>query len=174
MDTKKLIQAIDEAIDEHMDAKKRLEEGELDFYYDRIGDHRTVMYLSHKQQYDQMLSKIEKDDVVCDMGAGGLQFSLLASERCKKVYAVEMNPLILTIALRTIGWLLPRNLIAICADWRYFPIPEDTTKIVCMVNMPEYEIPAEWMDNGRAVYFGRCVKEGDVIEEIKLIDMRHR
>lgn len=169
-----MIQAIDESISEHMDSKKAPEEGELDFYYDRIGDHRTVMHLPHKPQYDQMLSKIDKNDVVCDMGAGGLQFSLLASERCKKVYAVEMSPRILSIALRTIGWLLPRNLIVICGDWRYFSIPEDATKIVCMVNMDMDEIPPEWMDNDRAVYFGRCVKEGDVIEEIKLIDMRHR
>ena len=109
------------------------------------GSHATVMYVPQSENHLDMLRKLNKKDVLCDMGAGDLRFALQASQICKKVYAVEMNPITLADALKIIGYHLPPNLIAICCDWRWFPIPPDATKISCMVNGAELgSIPRFW------------------------------
>lgn len=142
----------------------------LEFYKNRIGGYTAVMYVPHKENYEEMLSKISKQDIVCDMGAGDLRFALMASQKCKKIYAVEMCPKIVSKALEIIGWQLPRNLIVICADWRYFPIPKDVTFISCMVNMPEDEIPIKtWKDLKRPVFHGITNPvhyDGELIKEV--------
>jgi len=143
----------------------------LNFYKDRIGGMTAVMYVPHLENYNEMLAKLSKDDVLCDMGAGDLRFALMASEICKKVYAVEMCPKIVSKALEIISWRLPRNLIVICGDWRYFPVPKDVTIISCMVNMPEDFIPIKkWKNSKRRVFHGitnPIEYEGKLIKELK-------
>ncbi len=136
------------------------------FFNGRVGGYSTVMYVPQTENYIDMLSKIGEDDVVCDMGAGDLRFALFASQNCRKVYAVEMNPEIVSEALKIIGYRIPRNLIPVCADWRFFPIPEDVTVVTCMVNIyPDYLPLHKWVKNGRRVFHGTVTREGDNIVE---------
>lgn len=143
----------------------------LNFYSDRIGGMTAVMYVPHKDNYKEMLAKLSKNDVLCDMGAGDLRFALMASQICKKVYAVEMSPQIVSKALEIISWRLPRNLIAICGDWRYISVPNDVTIISCMVNMPEGFIPIKkWKNSKRRVFHGitnPVEYDGKLIKELK-------
>ena len=122
---------------------------------DRVGGFTAVMYVPHTENYNDMLKELTPDDVLCDMGAGDLRFSLMASEICKKVYAVELSPIILGEALKIIGYKIPRNLIPVCADWRYFQIPTEVTVVSCLVNTSIVNIPRdEWKENNRRVYHG--------------------
>ena len=108
---------------------------ELNFFnVGRIGTFQSVMYIPHEANYKEILEKLNKDDIVMDMGAGDLRFALLASQKVQKVYAVEMNPEIIAVALSIIKWGLPRNLVVICADWRYVEVPSEVNVITCMVN----------------------------------------
>lgn len=129
---------------------------ELDFFnIDRTGTYQAVMYVPQDDNHIPMLQRLKRDDIVCDVGAGDLRFALMASQICKKVYAVEMNPKTLGDALNIIEYHMPRNLIPVCADWRHFPIPDETTVITCMVNgIGGYDIPTEWKTNGRKIFYG--------------------
>jgi len=119
---------------------------ELDFFADRPGGFQAVMIIPHEESYKKMLSKIDRDDVICDMGAGDLRFAIMASRQCKKVYAVEMNPEMILYALKVIKWKQPRNLVITVADWRDFDVPEDVNKIFCLVNIDKKELPSYWFE----------------------------
>jgi predicted RNA methylase len=45
---------------------------------------------------------LRPDDVFCELGCGTAIFSIFAAERCKKVYAVEMDPKMVEIAAENI------------------------------------------------------------------------
>lgn len=115
----------------------------LEFFNRFKGSFSSVMYVPHDENHKPMLKFLKKDDIVCDMGAGDLRFALMASQKCKKVYAVEACPTTLSEALRVIGYNLPENLIPICANWDVFPVPRDVTVVTCMVN-GAHSIP--WKD----------------------------
>lgn len=83
--------------------------------------------------YDSVLEHLSHDDVVLDVGAGDLRFAILASERVKKVYAVEVNPTILGGALKTIGYDLPRNVIPFCANIFDVDAPSDVNVAVILM-----------------------------------------
>lgn len=80
-----------------------------------------------KETYLQVLQKIEPEDIVLEIGAGDLRLALRIAERVQRVYAVEVNPLVLGEALRTIGFHLPRNLQVVCANALDFSIPAGVT-----------------------------------------------
>ena len=86
-----------------------------------------------KEIYDAVLQNIEKADIVLDIGAGDLRLALRLAQRAKKVYAVEVNPSVLGLALEAIGFVLPRNLMAICANALDYPFPDDVTVAVLLM-----------------------------------------
>lgn len=155
MDHKILIKKLERNRDRRINSERSPPPDALAFFQGRVGGFTAVMYVPHEENYESMLQKLGPEDVLCDMGAGDLRFSLMASERCKKVYAVEMNPEILSDSLRIIKWCIPRNLVVVCADWRSFLIPQDVTVISCLVNMNPDELPLMMWDlNGIRVYHG--------------------
>jgi SAM-dependent methyltransferase len=79
------------------------------------------------ETHDAVLSHIAPDDVVLEIGAGDLRLALRMAERVHRVYAVEVNPLVVGSALDTIGLRMPRNLHVICANALDFPIPSGIT-----------------------------------------------
>lgn len=126
-----------------------------------------LLYVPHEGNYREMLSKLSEGDILCDMGAGDLRFALIASTVCKKVYAVEMSPKLVSKSLALMDFELPDNLIVICADWRQILVPEDVTIISCLVNISEEELPEEWKDNGRRVFRGiKDPHRGDYLKEV--------
>ncbi|MFO7966382.1 MAG: class I SAM-dependent methyltransferase [Archaeoglobaceae archaeon] len=126
-----------------------------------------LLYIPHEGNYKEMVSRLSEDDVLCDMGAGDLRFALIASTVCKKVYAVEMSPKLISKSLALMDYELPDNVIVICADWRQILVPEDVTIISCLVNISEEELPEEWKDNGRRVFRGiKDPHRGDFLSEL--------
>jgi len=128
---------------------------EAAFFSDRPGGFSTVMWVPHERQYVGMLRRLNPGDVVADVGAGDLRFALRAAARCRKVYAVEMNPRTLGGALDLIGYRLPRNLVAVCADWRDWTPPPEVSVVVAMVQVPDWIFPpASWRMEGRRFWLG--------------------
>jgi glycyl-tRNA synthetase alpha subunit len=80
-----------------------------------------------EETYLQVLQKIEKEDIVLDIGAGDLRLALRIAGQVQRVYAVEVNPLVVGAALRTIGFYLPRNLQVVCANALDFSTPVGIT-----------------------------------------------
>ena len=83
--------------------------------------------------YTEVLRNIAEDDVVLEIGAGDLRLALRLAGRARKVYAVEVNPKVLGPALEAIGWDLPCNLVAICANALDIPFPSDVTVAVLLM-----------------------------------------
>lgn len=83
--------------------------------------------------YQAVLSHIGSEDVVLDIGAGDLRLGLRMAEWAERVYAVEVNPLLLAQALDIIGLDLPRNLHVICANALDLSIPAGVSVAVLLM-----------------------------------------
>jgi len=86
-----------------------------------------------EETYDLVLQNIGPDDVVIEIGAGDLRLALRLAERARRVYAVEVNPLLVGAALQAIGLALPRNLLVICANALDTAFPDDVTAAVLLM-----------------------------------------
>jgi len=115
---------------------------ELFFYQRSNTNFASAMYMPHDNQYLNVLKLVDKNDVIIDMGSGDFRFPILLTKKVKKVYALELNPELVSKVLGIIKYDLPSNLTIICADWFNFPIPNDVTTIICLCNSPE--VPEEW------------------------------
>lgn len=109
-------------------------------------------FLPEHWNYERVLSNIEADDVVLDLGAGNLALDILISLRALKVYAVEVNPEVVKDALAIIGYDLPRNLIVICANALDMPIPEDVNTLVALMRHFSHEIPESWLSVPKLIH----------------------
>ena len=76
--------------------------------------------------YRAALEFLRLQDTVLDIGAGDLRFSRQMARMVQKVYAVEINDLVLQRGLDS-GDPLPESLIPIHADARAFDFPADVT-----------------------------------------------
>jgi SAM-dependent methyltransferase len=83
--------------------------------------------------YRAVLDCIAPDDVVLEIGAGDLRLALRMAERAQRVYAVEVNPLVVGPALETIGLCMPRNLHVVCANALDVPVPSGITVAVLLM-----------------------------------------
>ncbi len=86
-----------------------------------------------EETYRVVLEHVTGDDVVMDLGAGDLRLALRLAGRVRRVYAVEVNPLVVGPALEVIGMDLPRNLHVICANGLDHPIPPGVTAAVLLM-----------------------------------------
>jgi hypothetical protein len=85
------------------------------------------------ETYGSALGKIRDCDIVFDIGAGDLRLALRMAARARRVYAVEVSPLLVAAALEEIGLHLPRNLQVICANALDVRIPPDVTVAVLLM-----------------------------------------
>ena len=83
--------------------------------------------------YRFVLARLRADDVVLDIGAGDCRFALAAAARVKRVYALEVQPALVSACLQRAGDTLPRNLHVICANALDFPFPADVTAGVLLM-----------------------------------------
>jgi len=83
--------------------------------------------------YAPVLHKVKKRDIVLDLGAGDLRLALRLAERARRVYAVEINPVVLGTALHEIGFDLPCNLHVVCANALDVAIPPGVTVAVLLM-----------------------------------------
>ena len=103
-------------------------------------------FLPEDKEYQKVLYLVDENDVILDIGAGNLALDLLLAEKCKKVYAVEVNPEVVSDALRIIGLNLPRNLIVVCGNGLDFPIPKDVNTLVMLLRHFNRPFPKEFED----------------------------
>ena len=103
-----------------------------------------IFFHPEEWYYGLVLDELDERDVVFDVGAGNLVFDLIMLEKVKKVYAVEVNPTILSDALNIIGYDMPRELVVICANAFDLSIPNDVTKIVSLFIHNQREFPEDW------------------------------
>jgi len=100
--------------------------------------------------YQAVLELLKPEDVVLDIGAGDLQFSRQMARIANKVYAVEINNLVLQQGLASRD-LLPDNLIPICADARAFAFPSDiTVGVLLMRHCTHFRLYGEKLSVARA------------------------
>lgn len=90
---------------------------------------------SHYEEeiYQAVLERVGPEDIVLEIGAGDLYLALQIARRASRVYAVEVNPQIVSGALGAIGLSMPRNLHVICANALDFPVPTDVTIAVLLM-----------------------------------------
>ncbi len=86
-----------------------------------------------EETYQAVLERVGPEDVVLEIGAGDLYLALRIAQRASRVYAVEVNPLLVATTLAALGFSLPRNLQVICANARDFPFPPDVTMAVLLM-----------------------------------------
>ena len=77
--------------------------------------------------YRAVLDHILPEDVMLEIGAGDLRLALRLAEQARRVYALEVNPSVVSAALEVIGLRLPRNLHVVCANALDHPVPAGVT-----------------------------------------------
>jgi hypothetical protein len=86
-----------------------------------------AMYAPYDQStYQEVLAFLKPQDIVLDIGAGDLRFSRRMARGTSKVYAVEVNALVLQQGLES-STAQSENLIPILADARKLDFPTDVT-----------------------------------------------
>ena len=114
---RQLVNRIEKAYQHDIENDSHPTDEELEFYGRCNPDSwATVMMVAQTENYQCILSKLRKKDVLMDMGAGDLRLALKATEKCQKVYAVELCPYTVYRSLQIIGYSMPPNLIVTCAD----------------------------------------------------------
>jgi SAM-dependent methyltransferase len=93
--------------------------------------------------YDGILQNITKKDVIFDIGAGNFQLDILMCKKAKKVYAIEIDPILISDYIKVIGYSMPKNLIIICGNGFDFPIPIDVTTVICLMIHRQHEFNKE-------------------------------
>ncbi|MCC6957056.1 MAG: hypothetical protein IT316_09720 [Anaerolineales bacterium] len=79
--------------------------------------------------YQAVLDELDSDDVALEIGAGDLRLARKMALVCRKVYAIERQPAILSLDPRP----LPGNLIAVQGDARDLPFPAGITAGVLLM-----------------------------------------
>lgn len=98
-----------------------------------------------ENHYGKVLSSVKPDEVIFDISAGDLRLDLMLCEKVKRVYAIEVNPIILASALKTIAFDIPKNLIVIRANAFDLTLPEDVTTILCLMIHNQHEFSTDWL-----------------------------
>jgi len=83
--------------------------------------------------YGAVLEDVCEADTVLDLGAGDLRLALRIADLAERVYAVEVNPVLVAGALDAIGLDLPRNLHVICANGLDVTVPPGVTMAVLLM-----------------------------------------
>jgi SAM-dependent methyltransferase len=121
------------------------------------------------QTYDAVLSYIASADVVLDIGAGDLRLALRMADRAQRVYAVEVNPLVVAQALDIIGLDLPRNLQVVCSNALDLPISPDVTVAVLLMRHCQHF--AVYFDRLEAAGCQRLITNARWRSDVELIDL---
>ena len=121
------------------------------------------------ETYSLVLQNVSPDDVVLDLGAGDLRLALLMAGRARRVYAVEVNPVVVGAALGIIGFDLPRNLHVICANALDVAIPPEVTVAVLLMRHCQHF--GEYFDRLQAVGCRRLITNARWKSGVEVIDL---
>jgi len=122
-----------------------------------------------EDDYRYVLDRVGPDDVVLDIGAGDLRLAVRLAEKVRRVYAVEVNPVVLGPALAAIGHAMPRNLVVICANVLDIAFPQDITAAVLLMRHCQHfdELVARLLTTGCQRLFTNVVSRL-AVEDIDL------
>ncbi|MCR4405699.1 MAG: class I SAM-dependent methyltransferase [Anaerolineae bacterium] len=121
------------------------------------------------ETYSQVLQDIGPDDVVLDLGAGDLRLALMMAGRVRRVYAVEVNPVVVGTALGIIGFDLPRNLHVVCANALDVAIPPGVTVAVLLMRHCQHF--GEYFERLRAAGCRRLITNARWKSGVEVIDL---
>lgn len=105
----------------------------LNFIHLQGLDEWEALFYSNESLYQGVLEEVSSDDIILDIGAGDLSLSFLLSRKVKEVYAIEVNPLIVSKALEGIGYDLPVNLYVICGNALKFEFPKKISVAILLM-----------------------------------------
>jgi SAM-dependent methyltransferase len=121
------------------------------------------------ETYGFVLQHIQEHDTVLDIGAGDLRLALQMALRAKRVYAVEVNPLLVGMALEEIGLDLPRNLHVTCANALDVTFPRDASVAVLLMRHCQHF--AAYFDRLQAVGCQRLITNVRWKSSVEVIDL---
>ncbi|MCR4427824.1 MAG: rRNA adenine methyltransferase [Caldiserica bacterium] len=98
-----------------------------------LRDWEPCYHPSSEEVIEKVLNFISPSDIVLDIGGGNLSFSLRIAQKAKRVFSLEVNPLLVSQGLREIGFKIPRNLHVICANALDFPFPQGISVAVLIM-----------------------------------------
>lgn len=124
------------------------------------------------ETYRQVLRNISADDIVLDIGAGDLRLALQLAARARRVYAVEINPLLVAAALEEIGLDLPRHLHVICANALDMAFPPGVTAAVLLMRHCQHF--ADYFDRLQAADCQRLITNARWKSHVEAIDLTAR
>ncbi|MCG2770292.1 MAG: class I SAM-dependent methyltransferase [Anaerolineae bacterium] len=122
-----------------------------------------------EEVHSQILRNVDECDEVLDLGAGDLRLALRMAEQVRRVYAVEVSPIVLGAALREIGFALPRNLHVICANALDMAIPPGVTVAVLLMRHCHHF--SEYFDRLLAAGCHRLITNVRWKSSVELIDL---
>ena len=124
------------------------------------------------QVYQAVLDQIRSEDVVLDIGAGDLRLALRMAPRSQRVYALEVNPVLVAEALTVVGLALPRNVHVICANALDLPVPPGVTVAVLLMRHCRH---FRWyVDRLRAARCQRLITNARWRTTVETIDLTSR
>jgi len=98
-----------------------------------ISDWEKIWSPYDEDLYKVVLDTVEPEDVVLAIAAGDLRLARRVAEKCKCVYAFELNTEIIAAGLKKHGQPVPENLLVINVDARDYPFPDGITAGVLMM-----------------------------------------
>ncbi len=122
-----------------------------------------------EETYSAVLDHIAPDDVVLEIGAGDLRLALRMAERARRVYAVEVNPLVVGPALEIIGLRLPRNLHVMCANALDLSFPPGVTVAVLLMRHCQHF--GHYFDRLRAASCRRLLTNARWKSGVEVVDL---
>jgi hypothetical protein len=124
------------------------------------------------EAYRAVVRNIKADDIVLDIGAGDLRLALQMAGRAGRVYAVEVNPLLVAASLEEIGLDLPRNLHVICANALDVTVPPNVTVAVLLMRHCQHF--ADYFDRLQAAGCQRLITNARWKTHVEAIDLTAR
>ncbi|MBM4429608.1 MAG: rRNA adenine methyltransferase [Chloroflexi bacterium] len=135
-----------------------------------LSDWEAVFSPYDEQTYALVLDHVHDQDTVLEIGAGDLRLALLLASRARAVYAVEVNPLLVWMALETIGPALPHNLHVTCTDALNMDIPCGVT--VAVLLMRHCQHLAGYFDRLEAAGCERLITNARWKSGVEVIDLQ--
>ncbi|HEX3528800.1 MAG TPA: methyltransferase domain-containing protein [Thermoanaerobaculia bacterium] len=123
----------------------------LSYHLEMLSDIERVDRCKHAIK--SALQAVGPDAVFCELGCGTGIFSIFAAHYCRKVYAVENDPVVFSVAERHIQKLgLSQKLELIRGDALDVPIPEDRIDVlfcemmsIWLVTEPQVKVIQRWL-----------------------------
>lgn len=94
--------------------------------------------------YQAVLNQLRPSDVILEIGAGDLRLARQMAQISRRVYAIEIQPALITGGILSQPETLPENLFPVIGDACLFPFPgEITTAVLLMRHCTHFQCYAE-------------------------------